>query len=199
MRDAVDEVLREGGYQTEIPTDVVAPDWLMRFLRWLGSLLEGAGGAGVIELLFWVVTAVVLLFLLLFLLRWLFSEWQHRRRKSAKEQGGVEEVPVLDLGPLPDPEALAGAGEYAAAVHALLLNAQQTLVTRLKFDLRVALTSREVLNRVEIRDQAEEELRGLVLAVEVSRFGGAAVGRGDFDRCSGRYVRFVAAIVVGGR
>ncbi len=183
-------MLKEGEYQTEIPEEVAPPDWLISFLEWLQSLFTSAGGSDVIVLLIWIVTAVVVAFLV----AWLVSEWKHRRKRTAKESGEFEEAPVFDLGPLSDPEALARAGENAAAVHALLLHAQWALVTRLKFDLQAALTSREVLSRAEIESRAEEELRGLVLAVEVSRFGGAAVDRYDFNRCSDCYARFVTAV-----
>ena len=189
VRDAARKVLEDGGYQTELPIPVEPqmPGWLERFLDWLSSLFSGLGGGAVIEVLFWIIVAVVLFFLL----RWLFTEWQHRRKKPEVKGAGFEEVPLLDLGPLPDAEALAGAGEFAAAIHALLLHAQQVLVSRLKFDLRAALTSREVLKGVTLGGAAEEELRGLVTAVEISRFGGADVLAPDWDLCRGRYARFV--------
>jgi len=190
VRKAARQVLERGGYQTEIPQEVLPPDWLRDLLEWLASLFTSAGGSDVIVLLTWIVTAVVVAFLVV----WLVSEWKHRRKRTAKESGEFEEAPVFDLGSLPDPQALATAGEYAAAVHALLLHAQWALVTRLQFDLQAALTSREVLSRVKSQVKAEEELRGLVLAVEVSRFGGAAVNRHDFDRLSDRYTRFVTAV-----
>ena len=186
-------MLEEGDYQTEIPEAPEPwqpPGWLKRILEWLGDLFSGVGGAGVIEIFFWIVAAVVVAFLL----RWLVGEWRYRRRTPAKEKADFDETPVPGLGPLPDPEAFAGGGDFAAAVRALLLHAQQVLVQRRKFDLRAALTSREILNRAEINDRAEEELRGLVLAVEVSHFGGAEVERLDYDRCRERYSRFVAAV-----
>lgn len=192
VREAARRVLSDGDYQTVIPEPVPPemPGWLDRFLRWLGSLFTNVSGGSVIEFFMWIVAVVALIFLL----RWLFLEWGHRRKKPAKAVDNFAQVPIPGIGPLPDPEALAGGGDFAAAIHALLLLAQQVLVSKLDFDLRAAFTSREVLNRVELDDVAEEELTGLVTAVEVSRFGGAVVTEPDWDLCRGRYFRFRAAV-----
>ncbi len=192
VRDAARKVLEDGGYQTEIPDPVPPelPGWLERFLRWLGSLFSSVDGDSVIEFFMWVVAAVAVFFLV----RWLILEFQQRRIRPEKAAEGFSEVPVPGIGPLPDPAALAGAGDFAAAIHALLLTAHQLLAGKLGFDLRAAFTSREILNRVKLDDIAAEELRELVTAVEVSRFGGADVTEPDWDRCRNRYSRFVTAV-----
>jgi len=58
--------------------------------------------------------------------------------------------------------------------------------------LAPSLTSREIVTRVALPARAREALSGLVVAVEVSRFGGAEPGEREFQACLDRFEVFLA-------
>ncbi len=190
IRDAARQVLEEEKYQTEIPTTEVEgremPEWLRKLLAWLARSFGGSA----IEIFLWVVLALILILFV----RWLITEWQHRRRPPPEPVSEVAALSALVLEGFPDPHALAREGDFPGAVHALLLAAQEILRKSLKFDLKAAFTSREILNRAKLEESAQKDLRTLVLAVEVSHFGGADVDHTDWERCRERYDRFVSAL-----
>lgn len=100
-------------------------------------------------------------------------------------------APRLEDVPLEEFEALAAAGRFDEAVHLLLLRSMAA-VARTVEALPISLTSREVLARARLPAGAAAELGGIVDAVETSRFGGRPVGRGGFEACRERYRRFAS-------
>ncbi|HEY6098515.1 MAG TPA: DUF4129 domain-containing protein, partial [Anaeromyxobacter sp.] len=71
----------------------------------------------------------------------------------------------------------------------LLLETLQALSRAAR--LAPSLTSREIVERVALPSRAREALEGLVLAVEVSRFGGAPAAEGDYRACRSRFHAFL--------
>lgn len=131
-------------------------------------------------------------------------------RKGALRKGAV----VARAAPAPEApteEALADAesraraaareGRYAEAIHILLLGAIGHLRERDARATARSLTSREILDRVFGRDGSPEgrrALAALVLAVEISRFGGRAADFEAFTRCHEAYQALRAAIATPG-
>lgn len=97
--------------------------------------------------------------------------------------------------PLDDAERLAAEGRFSEAIHLLLLRTLDELRRRSGRPIPRALTSREIVSRVPVPEAARGELSGLVTAVELSRFGGAEAGAGDYDRCRESFRRFANAYV----
>ena len=91
--------------------------------------------------------------------------------------------------PIASAEALAAEGRWAEAIHALLLETLEALSRAAR--LAPSLTSREIVARVPLPVRAREALSGLVLAVEVSRFGGADAAEGDYRACLDRFHAFL--------
>ena len=91
--------------------------------------------------------------------------------------------------PLDSAERLAAAGRFAEAIHVLLLETLSALSRAAQ--LAPSLTSREIVARVPLPARARDALSGLVLAVEVSRFGGAAAGERDYHACLERFHAFL--------
>jgi len=83
----------------------------------------------------------------------------------------AERVPALD-----DAERLAAQGRWDEALHALLLQAIRAVSSRLPAPLPPSSTSRELLRLVPLSEEARQAFAGMVRAVELSLFGGAAVG-----------------------
>lgn len=90
---------------------------------------------------------------------------------------------------LREPDRLAAAGRWDEAIHALLLETLAALSRAAQ--LAPSLTSREILDRVRLPARAREALEGLVLAVEITRFGGAPAGETDYRRCLDRFRAFL--------
>jgi hypothetical protein len=97
--------------------------------------------------------------------------------------------------PPPDAaELLAGEGRYDEAVHTLLLLALAA-VGRTSFH-DTSLTSREVAAASRIEGAGASSLTALVRAVEVSRFGGRALGRAEYE-ASREHLASVRAALAG--
>lgn len=90
---------------------------------------------------------------------------------------------------LEGPERLAAAGRWAEAIHALLLETLAALSRAAR--LAPSYTSREILERVHLPLPAREALEALVLAVEISRFGGVPAGEADYRSCLDRFHQFL--------
>jgi hypothetical protein len=91
---------------------------------------------------------------------------------------------------------LADARRFAEAIHVLLLETLAALSRAAR--LAPSLTSREIVSRVPLPARAREALGGLVLAVEVSRFGGAPAGETDYRACLERFHAFLETYRRGG-
>lgn len=99
--------------------------------------------------------------------------------------------------PLGDADELARQGRYGEAIHVLLLRTLQELARRLPERLPSSLTSREIVERVRMPDDARRALSVLVGAVEVSHFGAATPGAGDFQQCRHHFQTFAEAYMRG--
>jgi hypothetical protein len=178
VRRVVDRVYRDDEIQRSLPTPedpLALPDWL----------------ASVAGVLVWVGAGVAALLLLAWVVR---ASTSRGRRAALDAPAGVPapDASVLE-GPLAAAEALAARGLHAEAIHALLLRTLSTLVAVTNTVLPPALTSREILRRVPLEDRPRAALSALVLAVEVSRFGGASAGPDDYALCLERFRQFSAA------
>ena len=111
------------------------------------------------------------------------ADGDDRDGARAGPQGGPDRAVVER--PLGDADQLAGQGRFGEAIHVLLLRTFEELARRQPQRLPPALTSREILARIPMPDDARAALGGLVGAVEVSHFGGAEPVAGDFQILSG--------------
>jgi hypothetical protein len=193
--------LAQPGYQTELPGEAPAAknaDHNRTEGRHRSMLAPPAPDAlaSLASILLWVLLAVAILVLIVWLLRELlgFSAAAPTPRAPAAEREAALRAVVAQ--PLADAEALAAAGRYGEAIHVLLLRTLQALVQRDRIDLPPSLTSREVVAHVRLSTDADAALRALVGAVEVSHFGGEVPGATDWERCLGQFHRF--AQVFGG-
>lgn len=89
-------------------------------------------------------------------------------------------------------DALAAAGRFAEAVHALLLRTIEALGRHMPVPR--ALTSREIEARAGLPDAARSAFGDLVRAVEITRFGGRPADADDYARCVACFERIRAAL-----
>ncbi len=169
----VERILEDGGYQRSLPKD---PPPASDFSLSLGPLEP------LVRILIWTGLAVVVALAI----SWLVTRLRGRTRDVAVEEG-LAAAP-LEV-PLDGAERLAAAGRFAEAIHALLLETLAALSRAAQ--LAPSLTSREIVARVPLPERARDALVGLVLAVEVSRFGGAPAGERDYRACLERFHAFL--------
>lgn len=101
--------------------------------------------------------------------------------------------------PLGDAELLAKQGRYGEAIHTLLLRTLEELKRRHHEPVPSSFTSREILARIALAEQARSALAGLITAVEVSHFGGQEPSSTDYQHCLGSFRTFAQAYMGGRR
>jgi hypothetical protein len=90
---------------------------------------------------------------------------------------------------LAEADAFAARGDYAAAAHLLLERSVEDLSSRRPDVLRPSSTARE-LARSDLPEAARRALARIVRGVEISLFGGAALGEPDWRECRRAYEEF---------
>jgi len=101
--------------------------------------------------------------------------------------------------PLGDADELARRGEFAEAIHTLLLRTLQELARTAAVRVGPATTSREILARVPLLADARSALAGLITAVEITHFGAEPADATDYERCREQFHVFAAAFRGAGR
>lgn len=172
IRDRAAALLRDAGYQTSLPKAIVPPDFTLP----LGPLEL------LIRILLWTGLAVLVVLAVAWLVRRLAAPPRDVELPDAA-------TPLPAEIPIESAEKLAAAGRWAEAIHALLLETLSALARAAR--IAPSLTSREIVERVRLPAPAREALTGLVLAVEVSRFGGASAREEDYRACLDRFHSFL--------
>ncbi len=168
---AVQDTYDGGGYQTEHPLPrPVDFDSIPQIPDALVVILKG---------LLWTGVAVAVILLTVAIVRRLRGRdvAPPRVRRSA---GSGPPPPPLDV-PLGDATALAEQGRYGEAAHVLLLRTIQALAAHQR--IPVSLTSREILEKLELGDGPDQALAKLVHVVEWSLFGGRPADRATYEAC----------------
>lgn len=168
-------VLEDTVYQRALPVEAPPAELPRIDLPWLGPLVEILLYVGLAVLaglaIFWIVNHLVLR--------------RTRDEELAPEEGAAPPLHVR----LDQPDRLAATGRFAEAIHQLLLETLGALSRASR--LPPAYTSREILASARLPARARAALSGLVLAVEISRFGGAPAGEEDYRACLRRFHEFL--------
>lgn len=156
---------------------------------------EGGAMSSLMNVLMWGMVIVIGVLLA----AWLGSE--------LSKYGGDAELPASDESqarmqaaadaiidrPLGDADELARRGEFAEAIHTLLLRTLQELARSAAVRVAPATTSREILARVPLLADARSALAGLITAVEITHFGDEPANAADYDRCRQQFHVFAQA------
>jgi len=187
---AAQRVYAGGDYQVVLPTDQPRIERerprarTERERRWepSDSSIEppDVSGASLARFLWYLLLAVVVAGLLLWAGRE-FMEVRQRNLRAPQVVAPAAAVPAAPP-PVPDHVKLAAAGRHAEAIHSLLL-ASLREVHRRAGSLAPAWTSREILYKVALPDDARAALEEIVRAVELSRFGGLPAGEAEYAAC----------------
>ncbi|MDR3077139.1 MAG: hypothetical protein LBV15_00045 [Planctomycetota bacterium] len=95
---------------------------------------------------------------------------------------------------LDEADRLAGEGDFAGAMHALLLRSLEELRRRLDLSLAASLTSREILRRVSLDSDGRLAFGDIVGRVEKSHFGSHWPGAEEYRDCRRSYEALVLAL-----
>jgi len=90
---------------------------------------------------------------------------------------------------LSDADRSAGTGDWASAIHILLLTSLDLLRRRVGQEVPEAMTARELVGHAQLADQARGDFAALVGAAELCHFGGRSADRSLYDRCRAHYER----------
>ena len=183
VRDAVSSVYNWAGYQRELPGEQEPPKpqppprlWHIDLGPFVNYLLIG----------------LVVVVLAILVLRLMSGEWtlRHRMEPPAPEQqvpGTARREQLRERLQSADREAVAG--DWASAIHILLLTSIELLRRRVGQDVPDAMTSRELVGEARLPAESREDFAALVAAAEVCHFGGRAADQSLYERCRGHYER----------
>ena len=206
LAKALEEVYAGGDYQEDLPSregtgstregEGEDPDLPERNPSPEGLDLIGLGDfAEVLELLLWVALAVVVIFALYSLFQAL-DRWGLGKQKGKDDEVeparkvAIDTSDIFDHATLAEADRLAAAGNYAEAVHAILIFSIGILRTKLDLILNPSLTAREVVETVPIKEAARSALHLIVSKSELFHFGGRLASAADYAACRQSFLTF---------
>jgi hypothetical protein len=98
-----------------------------------------------------------------------------------------------------DADELARQGQFGPAMHILLLKSLGELRRFLNLTIAVSLTSREILSRPGLNQEARAALTDLVNRVELAWFGAQEVGAAEYAACRLSFEALTGALRQGRR
>jgi hypothetical protein len=148
-----------------------------------------AAGGHAIGVFLWVLLGLGAVALVASGARPLIERWRSRTPRSRPaptrtDDGEPQLAPDLA-------QALAAARRWPEAVHALLARALDLLADVTGRPTSPGATARELVRRLDLRDDPRRALSVLVVAVESSLFGGEPLTEADWERCREAYSRAV--------
>ena len=178
----------------EIPEEEPPPDWLTRFLEWLGDLLSPLTQALVSgwPVLKWVLLGMAAAALLYFLIRTFGPALGMRKPQSASEDGWMpHEREALAL--LEEADRLAAAGDYDEATH-LLLQRSVSQIAEARPDLvEPSSTARELAAEPRLPEAARTAFGLIAAPVERSLFALVRLEERDWQAARAAYADFALA------
>lgn len=184
VRDAVSSVYAWAGYQRELPGEQEPPRpqppprvWPIDIGPFVNYLLIGG----------------LVLVLVFVALRLLSGEWSLSRRgaePAAPEQqtpGTARREQLRQRLQSADREAVSG--DWASAIHILLLTSIDLLRRRVGQDVPDAMTARELVGEARLPAESRADFAALVAAAELCHFGGRAADKSLYERCRTHYER----------
>lgn len=191
LAEAHAALLRDGRLQFELK-DIKVPEPP----RWLDALVEFLRASmPVLNVLFWIVVALVVALVAWFLLREVMAA--RRGGKTPKTDRPAPADWRIDAHKarvlLADADRLAAEGRYAEAAHLLLLKGVEDVQDRRPREVRPALTSREIAALPQLPQGARTAFGAIAAVVERSLFGGRPVDVSAWSDCRRSYEALIVA------
>lgn len=160
--------------------------------EWLGN---GIGAFGpVMQALFWVIAAALVLLVLYLILRWASdAEWRRKRGDGTadEEDWRPAAAPARQL--LGEADALAGQGLFSEAARLLLFRSIEDIDKRRPDLVRPALTSRDIAGLSAIPERPRSAFARIAMLVERSLFAARPLAEPDWRDCRSAYEDFAFA------
>src|SRR3954468_518770 len=155
-----------------------------------------AGLMPVLQVLFWIVLAAIVLFVLYaIVMRLKGKEWAWRRRakdeEPADESWRPQPAEAREL--LSEADRLAAQGLYAEAARLILFRSIEDIEDKRPDLVRPALTSRDICALVQIPGRPRSAFARIAAMVERSLFAGRPLVSGDWSDCRAAYEEFAFA------
>lgn len=195
IRAAVETVLSDGRYQTELPNGARPEEpEIAESPPWRFEMPDGLSGLA--RLLMWILVGAGAVLAAIFVITEISSFRRRPRGGASRAEHGPAPGDAAGGGPkaagtsLDEADRLAREGRHADALHMLLLDCIAQL-RRLRFEGLIApsLTSREVASRLSLPEQSANALSTIVSAVELTHFGGRVPDESDYLRCRQSYLQ----------
>ena len=148
--------------------------------------------SGVATMLLWGLVALVVIVVAGTIIQQLTGYHRDPEPEAPRKVTDLQLAAVIER-PRDDADELASQGRFADAIHTLLLRTLHELASQNLVRVTPAMTSREILARVNLGADAREALSGLIVAVEQTWFGDDVPQLDDYQRCRAQFDRFAAA------
>jgi hypothetical protein len=185
------DLLADNALQFELPdlAPQQPPAWLeplVRFIEFIAPFMVYVFWGGVIAaagLVLYLIGSAIL-----------------RRMPTKDEAGQAGEQPVAHYRPsaphaqalLAEADRLAAEGRYAEAARVLLHRSIEDLERVFALQIGPSLTSREIAQLRALSRDGRDVFSLIARAVEISLFGGRALGADDYARCRSAYAAFAS-------
>lgn len=187
VQRAVERVYGGSGYQRDMPAPQAMPPPTPR--RPPDEIYVPASDG----LFTFLLAGALVIALVMIAMRLLGGGWRLSKPDEAVEKAAAtgesraERVEVIAR--LDDADQAAAAGDWARAIHILLLTTIERLRRQTGQGVPVALTGRELIHHMRLGEQARGDLAALVGAAELCHFGGRSADRALYDRVRTHYER----------
>lgn len=183
--EALQQTVNSLDLQTRLPEETTEPavdnDRQEKNRRWSGPLLSKE----MARFLLWAALITLIIVIIWNLRGNLWSS--SRARKLTHTEKEKETTPVATAARMEkaqlEADELARRGDFAEAMHVLLLQSFNELRRRLDISIAVSLTSREILHAIGLPPPARRAFGDIIGRVEVSYFGNYRPSAEDYSAC----------------
>lgn len=194
--DALRESERSLGLQTRMPTEKVREENPRK-----KPPPSSSGGWSMSQqtasFTLWTAGGIMLVVLLLGLRKSLWSNSRSRKLGHGNDdsEGAATEAAAARMDKAQfEADIYAERGDYAEAMHVLLLQSVSELRRRLDVSIASSLTSREILRHIGLSAQSHAMFSDIIGRVEVSYFGNYRPGPQDYQACRRSYEGLAASL-----
>ena len=175
----------------QMPEKPEPPGWWLRFLEWLGDVLSPVARVLVSAWpwLKWVLLAMLIAAVLLFLYRLIDPSTLRRRKKVAVEEDWVPETGAA-LALLEEADRLAAEGRFDEATHLLLMRSVGQIAEARPDLVDPSSTAREIAAEPELGDRARGAFTVIAERVERSLFALRSLSADDWQAARAAYADF---------
>lgn len=146
-------------------------------------------------IVFWLLTFVVLAAFALWMAREFLGYVPEAQVEAEAREREAAATKKVVRAPLQDARHLAERQLFGEAIHVLLLRTLRELSHISSEPIALSLTSREILDQLQLSPAAHGALAGLVEAVEHCHFRGTQPSYEDYDRCLEHFDAFAKAFL----